>query len=421
MARIHRLTLLRLSLASLCILVATPALAISGDVSGYLQFANQNGGYCPYGRDCTGATYVQTEFGQPAPIRNALVYLYNYSAGVIGQGASDDNGHFDIVWSYPAGSLTNYDSYVYYFPYQKDGRVWVGYPDGSLRWWPSWVFSLRDGSINLGTIYWGPNSDDWQNAYWAAEKVWRESLALVGVYQTNFWVEVRGFADNMPGFMGYCPASCNHGTQHQVQLCETCGFDPQARVMHEMGHAAIQTAKPWKLPNLPDYNGLPGWTYKQPGWKVNAWEEAFATFLADSTIYWPNALQPHTCSTSKNACQPGLFNIEESDYPWYLKCATEEERWPLSGMRALWDIYDDQNEGYDNVSLGWAWWPIWDVLSLYPDGTARFAVDEIWDSSRTTVIHPDWRSGATYAHNLYSLYSPPWAWAGGPLSNNCYP
>jgi hypothetical protein len=409
------------------ILKAAPAFAVGGNVTGTLQFYQQNGSYCPTSgpnaRDCTGTNYPQSEFHQPAPIRHVPVYLYNEDLGVIGQTESDDSGYFNINYGTPWWYWnTGERNYVYYISRQAGLRVFVNYADGGYRWWPSWYIALNGGTYNMGTLYWG-SSDAWQNTYWAAEKVWRESLQYIGVFQTNYWVEIRGFTNNdVPGFLSCGGGSCNGCTQHKVLLDTTAGFAPQGRVMHEMGHAASQTAKPWRCPGsaLANFDGLPGWSFTRQLWKVNASEEALATFLADSTLYWPNATQPHTCNASQAECSTGSFNLETSDGA--SGCYVGEHRWPLSGMRMLWDAYDDPNDGYDQgVALGWAWWPLWDVLSHYPNGTGWAQTDEIWNSDYTAVDSPDGRSGVSYDYNLFNDYGGGWGSIQTTMWNNCNP
>jgi hypothetical protein len=443
MIKTHRLTVIGLSvvLFALAVFVARPALAANGTVTGTVFVHIQNGGYCSLTgptRDCTGAMYVSTcppgrecqgayndptRYNDWTRVKHAAMYVYSEGAvpdGQIGWGETDDAGYFNISWSYP-GNLPHPDqSYIAWLPTDSEGRFRVAYTNGSLRVYPSWTVTLQDGqTYNFGGMGWG--TDDWNNTYWGAAMAWYTNLIGSGWMQNQYWVEIRGFTDHaIPGFIDEdCPSSCAVGA-HKIVLDEHAGFSPQARVMHEMGHTAIQTEKAWSgfKPNFSYLrDNQPGWDYTSYEYKATAWEEADASFLANSTLYWPNAPEPYTCYAPLGFNCTYWYNVEFDT--WGPSCTTDEGRQAISGMRMLWDIWDDIPDGNDNVSEGWNyWWQLWDVLWYYPSGTGAIQADAPWNANRTAWTEPDQRSGELYAYHYLHTYG---VVTSQVRTQNCYP
>jgi hypothetical protein len=443
MIKTHRLTVIGLSvvLFALAVFTARPALAASGTVTGTIFVQIQNGQYCGPGffgdHDCTGAMYVkdcppgrecqgayndQTRYNDWTRVKHASVYVYSVGAGYIGFGQTDDAGYFNINWSYRYDLPHPDQSYVAWYPLNSESRFSVRYTNGSLRPYPTWTVTLQDGqTYNFLGMAWG--TDDWNNTYWAAAMAWYTNMMYMGGLQNQYWVEIRGFTDlAIPGFVDEaCPTSCGLGA-HKIKLGANAGFSPQTRVMHEMGHTAIRTEKEWKgyYSGSYDYgDGSEGeWSYDTYEYKATAWEEANASFLADSTLYWPNAPEPYTCDRGKNDyCDPAGLSSYSLELHW--PCIAEGGRQPISGMRMLWDIWDDIPDGNDNVSEGSNyWWRIWDVLSYYPAGTGATQADAPWDANRTTWTEPDQRSGELYGYHYLNTYG---VITSQVRTQNCYP
>jgi hypothetical protein len=225
----------------------------------------------------------------------------------VGQGSTDDNGHYNIYWQYPG-------LYPEYAPYIKiviatshaGGRFSIGISNGATPTAASGGFyPIHGGTKYIGGLVVGSSgAPHWHfNAYWAAERVWREAFGRVGVlsaYMTN--VDIRGFADNIPGFLGQCGTSCADGPNRRVQLDAGAGLAPQARVMHEYGHVASYFTHNFLV--YPDYCwpdtycANPGWGQTTPEWGMDGFEEAFATLGPNVTFWDPNAINPTTCWTT---------------------------------------------------------------------------------------------------------------------------
>lgn len=180
--------------------------------------------------------------------------------------------------------------------------------------------------------------------------------------------------------------------------CSREAYAPQARVMHEMGHIAVHKANPFKsIKNFCYPNqrcDQPSWYPSNPEWRADAFNEGIASFIASVALYRPEAVAPHNCvGIFQSACINEDNNLERSNGA---SCALDEDRWPLSTERFLWDIYDDVREDYV-VAADYDRRPFhefFDRLADYPDGLADHNDDEPWgDSARTVVDNYDGRSG----------------------------
>jgi hypothetical protein len=173
-------------------------------------------------------------------------------------------------------------------------------------------------------------------------------------------------------------------------------LSPQGRIMHESGHVASHLLKPKTAPSGDSaycYTGAApcGWTRWTPEFGHAAFEEAYALFFADVTLWLPSSVAPTSC-TSQNRCLVNSdFNIEETHWavnPSTCDWTNEEERWPISVERMLWDVYDSVAEvGAENVSEGAGnFWRLFANMTQYSAGINDHQIDEIWQNSARTVI-----------------------------------
>jgi hypothetical protein len=248
---------------------------------------------------------------------------------------------------------------------------------------------------------------------------WRTRLATAGWFVSYFTnKEIRGFADDIPSFFGNCPTSCANGVG--VQLDANAALRPQHRIIHELGHTSIQVSQAWTPATLGSNNcymkdGVNGWNFQNNEWACSGFEEGFATLLADTTLYQPNAVAPHSCLSS-GACATNSFNIETSTASG--SCSTNEASWPLTHIRYLWDVYDSVNDG-ETISEGTAnWWRLYRTYQHYPSGTGNHAADEHWNSTYTALDSTDGRGSRDYEWNYDNSYSLDTTTA---RSNNCNP
>jgi hypothetical protein len=413
MNTLNRLVLAALALAVL--LASSSASAESGWVEGRFRFWQKNGNYCPQSRSpCTGATYLYSEFDKKQPLRHADVFVWNATKGNIGTGSTDSNGNFLIQWSY-SGTLTEEQraqTRVWIRPWHAGDRFRVNYKNGQYP--NNWTgyFTLELGSTQseaqpVGHFYIGSSAspNHYYNVYWAAEMTWRTRLNTSGWFQAYFTgAEIRGFADSMPGFLGDCVSSCALGSEMKIQLDADAGLKPQARVMHELGHLAIYNSHAWHpAEDCYDMSGA-GWWANEPEYPCAAFEEGYATFLANSTLYGYTATAPHYCYSS-SYCPTGTFNLESSSgYP--CNGPGQEYYWPLTHMRYLWDVYDSIDDG-ETISEGSAgrWWRMYRVYQHYPSGTGSCAADEHWDPTYSYLDNPYGRGATSYRWNYDDYYS----------------
>jgi hypothetical protein len=393
--------------------VALPGVAHaeSGWVSGTWTFWNKNGNYCPTSRSCTGAHYTQAQYDTTQPLRKIEVFIENDTAGIIGRGVTDSSGNYNIQWSYN-GTLPNKDkTSVWVRPYHGDGRFVVHYTNGTYpnNWTPYFTISAgttesspqNRGSWCVGACT-SASPDPYYNVYWAAERAWTRRLATSGwfdAYLTD--TEYRGFQDDIPDFKGNCPTSC--ASNNTIQLDDSAGYKPMSRAIHELGHIVIENSQDWKpTDECYEKNGDGGWNRTEDEWACSGFEEAFATFLADSTIYNSTATAPHSCNSS-SACSANTYNIETSNGS---SCATGESGWPLSHERYLWDVFDQVDDGETVTEASPdRWWRMYRIYQHYPAGTGAYAADEHWNSSKTALDDKDGRGSYSYRRNYSSFYS----------------
>jgi hypothetical protein len=412
-----------LALGSL-VTLAPAAHAASGVVRGRILHYENQGGFCPCapqpdgtcldapGRSCVGARYRQSQFNTYRPVIRTRVRVVKADGTVIGTGSTNTtNGTFVVSWSDPASSVT---AQIQWYAEDRDGRfavrTWGG---GQLVFWGPMV-ALTNGTTsaspqNLGDYAWGSPSSPhaYTNVYAGAQQMWWWAMDFSSLMQARFTnVEVRGFAD-----VSWCQTSCweNDSGEKQVYLDTQAAFAPQARITHELGHAASDFAsKHGRFDRGSDYDyaGLgPGWSLNTPEWGAAMFEEGLATALGDMSWYAHDAWQPHTCLVSQAPCMLNQFDLELSPGP-ASTCnltMTQSERWPLNAARYVWDTYDSRVDGGDNVYRDVA--GVIDALNQFPHGRANGEDEEPWCCALFCwICDKDGRSSVDYRTNFQARH-----------------
>ena len=365
-----------------------------GFVAGAMQFYQFQGGFCPATRDCTGATYLQAEFGSYVPLRDAKFQIIADSGAVLGSGATDANGSFIASWCAP-GTLQSISAHVTWRGEHKDNRFFVRDANGAIFNLASAAFSLSAGTLATSPqqlpapLRWGaPNlPNPVANIYDGAWRTWNSLRVANRALAALNGLELR--ADSPQ-----CPSSCAIGSQNRIYLDPNARYAPQGRVMHEMGHivsyrasrdGSFQFSGAYCFPNT---SGTCGWNYDTEEWASVGLEEGLATFLGDTALYQKNATHPHTCVVSAAACGTGAFDVEAGG-----NCVSGQNRWPLTVSRYLWDAYDSSaDRAAETLDLSLT--QIIDVVFAFPNGSANHAKDEPWCGS--TVCDPDGRSAEDF-------------------------
>jgi len=404
---------------------ADSARAADGVVSGNWRFWNQNGNYCPTGNACVGARYPQSVYNSWQPVSNGTVWILDSGGSLLGAGSTDTAGNYRVAWSRPTFPA---QIQVIILPFQKDTRFffantagqWINNTSGNL----TTAVSSSTNPQNIGVRSIGTQTaPDWfYNAYWAAERQWRDVMALTGVLTANFTnVEVRGFANTIPGYLtptGTFPSSAAAGASKRVQLDSQAGLTPQARAMHELGHIATYVTHPWQFGA--NYTWAPPgqqpgaatWLATSPEFGSAAFEEAFATHYGNIAFWWDNAVTPTTCystahcyNTAGTTPTAGT-NIEATSYPSTTNnCNTTatnpESRWPLSAMRFFWDVFDNRNDadGDSYSANNGHFWQHLHNLAWYPNGTSENQHEDPWNPAKDALTEPDGRGSRSYREN----------------------
>jgi len=346
-----------------------------GVVHGRIWFYQHQGNYCTPSawRDCEGARYLSSQYHTNMPVGDVKVFVREGET-IVGQGVTDANGYFRISWWADHGvSKLNF----IWTAEHKDNRFAVRTGDGGT--WIMWTYELDtvfgstwDSPQWAGDYTWGsPGAEHpMSNVYDGARRMWNDSLSSSWTMQNRFAnLEVRSTNTR-------CSTSCAHGNENRIDLDGNAPYQPQGRILHEMGHiASYKGSHDWNVNTCANYSWGPnatGWSLDGPEWGCAAFEEALATFFGDTALYGANAATPRTC-LSTGECGDG-WDIERTP----ASCPTDSNRIPLNIDRALWDEFDNRNDGesiFENL------WVYFDQLEDYANGNENHAKDEWTDNS----------------------------------------
>lgn len=408
MSSVKTLAVATLTIAACWLLSTNAAQAASGYVSGYLQHYQNQGNYCANdGRSCYNATYLESEFHTPVPVRNVELYIRNKNDVVIGTGHTDTNGYYNMYWSSPTMPTA---ASVYWTMRHWDGRFQVFTSSGAtgILWFSG--FNVVNGTTfsapqNLSTATWGSAGAPHQytNAYDGAEKMWRNSLSWSTRMNSTFSnLSIRAFSDSVP--YANCGTSCAFGSLNLIQLDANAAYKPQARIMHEMGHIASYKSNPFINGGnycYPATAGTCGWSLTTAEWRAASFEEGLATFFGDTALYWGPNPEPLTC-LSVGACSRAAANNVETSTGTV--CGVGEDRWALSVDRYLRDMYDTVDDPGFNEAMYRPYSEFFDVLAQFSAGTANHQGDEPWNASYTAIDNYDGRAATDdFAFNFTSL------------------
>jgi hypothetical protein len=207
-----------------------------------------------------------------------------------------------------------------------------------------------------------------------------------------------------------CPNSCTDPVNKRVQLDDQAQWSPQGRIMHELGHIATYTARPWKKVSVYNYDGTGEyWDWATPEFGSAAFEEAMASHYGNMTFWNRHAsVTPTTCTSNGFTCYSGAgatlpnTDFELTSFPAATNnCIVNESLFPISAMRFLWDVYDNRNDATgDTYSAGSGdFWQHASLMQLYEAGTSLHQHEDPWNPTKTAVTEPHGRASASYAWN----------------------
>ncbi|WP_437566176.1 hypothetical protein [Sorangium sp. So ce542] len=413
--------------AGLLLAWSEEASAASGVVKGKIQFWQKQGNYCPSFRDCTGSNYLEADYDTAQPVAQVQIQVVDASNlnNVLGQGTTDVNGNYQISWS---TASTPPSAKILWKARHKDSVFEVvSASSGGIYYFTSGgSFTLTSGTTSgspqtLSTYTWGNSAspESLANLYDGAWRTWYYALRYSGLMTSRFTgVKVRAYDTS-------CPTSCASGSTKTVTIdSATSAFQPQGRIMHELGHIASYLSKPFVATLAYNYPSTScpagstcGWSLNSAEWQSSSFEEGIATFFGDVANYWFDAPVPTTCLSS-SWCSTAAFNVETSS-GLNASCATDEERWAISVERFLWDVYDDQVDTNYNDSVSISFSQFFSTLDGYASGFSNRQIDEAWSSSSyTTIDNHDGRNQDDFVFNLNSVHS---VNAATQADNNCVP
>ncbi len=392
------------------------ARASSGYVSGTVRFTQMQGNYCPTGRDCTGARYLESAFEQPAALRNIQVLIVDASdtSTVWGQGVSSSSGYFNIAWNNgSAGTLAAKIQIKYR---HQDTRFEIrSFTSNGIYFGTTATFTLANGTTSgspqaSGTYTWGSAASPsyLSNLYDGARRMWTDSLTssgLMGSKFTNIQIKAWSCADGKDSPGCECATSCASGSTVKIGTA-TMALLPQSRIMHELGHIVSSLASE-RAGGFTDasYNypltapGPVSWWATLPEWKAVSFEEGLASYYADTALYTPDAVVPATC-VGAGSCWEWLEDSKSSTFG----CPGDEDRWPRSVEKYLWDVYDSAEDSNYADTVEVVFWKTINTLYHYDPGTGDHQKDEIWNSSFSAVDNFDGQSAYDFRWNLQNSY-----------------
>lgn len=386
-------------ISALLLLPLLAACDSSGTVQGNLQFFQNQGNFCPAGRDCTGAKYTAAQFNTNQPIANVKVYIRRHSDNlVLGQGTTNNMGNFTMQWTLPEGNRRDVEAHLIIRYEHQNDRFTVNTEGGGFWISSSGSFVVEHNTVqNLGGFTAGNAASPpaIANVYDGAVKMWNNSLAQSALMAAVFsGVSIRAF-DNA----GTCPTSCAQGANNRILMDPNSTFMPQARVMHEMGHIASYVAsRNQEYTFGGDYcwpaTGNCGWNLNTAEWGAAQFEEGVATHLGDVGLYFPGATQPHTC-ISTNSCPNNTFNIETS---LGNSCTANQARQPIQSIRYHWDNYDslDDFAGAASDTLNQGMWNVVDTINDLNNGIFDNQKNEPWGPFLLALDDRDGRSNIDF-------------------------
>ena len=441
-------------------LITSQARASSGVISGTLQFYNKNGHYCPTGASCTQSLYKQAAYGTFTGFPEIEVILVNAANFQIASGSTDSAGNYKMSWAYGGGTGNVTGARLRVNFKQKHGRFVFHSLGGSHTTpmsSPSEPFTLVHGSTQLApqvlaTYKWGnavtPHTTP--NLYWAAWKMWEslKSSPRMVSYFTGLCILVGEKSSGIPVTSTDCQASsCAHGRFSKYNVGNlpswaekkptividgwpTTAFNPQSRVMHEMGHIADFLAGPSNgLLRSTGYNYdalTPNtWDEYSLEWRPTALTEGLATFLAVQAFHTEYDPGPYVCTANGNSgeagkrhCYPPGTVVDTDSIEDRLfggSCVTKEGRRPISAMRYFWDIYDFSSDGTDATDLttrdileSLAVWPCASYPACYLGGNLHDQFTSISSDFSSYTINNTQRdegNGWRYTLNMLNNYT----------------
>lgn len=152
----------------------------------------------------------------------------------------------------------------------------------------------------------------------------------------------------------------------------------------------------------PATTGSCAWSFSSAEYGAEQFEEALATFDGDTALYFKGNSEPHSCLSS-SYCTGSGSDIERSTAN-VSTCVANEDRFPVSAMRYLRDVYDSTADySGDNDQL--SYYKFLDTMDSWSAGTSDDQKDEPWNASFTAIDAEDGRSTNDMATALFSFQS----------------
>jgi hypothetical protein len=191
-------------------------------------------------------------------------------------------------------------------------------------------------------------------------------------------------------------------------------FDPQERVMHEMGHVADFVSAPSQgrvVQVNGERDGMSGWAYQTAEYRSKVMSEGLATFFASTALYVDNApsATARTCfangmggAGARHCWETANAVTADLESRGSGACVTSEGRFFTSNLRFIWDLWDAgvDNSPWDNIDA--SLWDIADAMNTAPCTNYPFcygsgSLHDAWSSVPSTV---NWTTAVVNAPDI---------------------
>lgn len=381
---------MRRYLLTLTLLAASSSLAhaYSGAVTGSWYFYDTRS----YTANAGEGPYTHAMKNTWRPIRHAKLYvILNGTNTVIGTGATNASGAFNIAWTSAVSNPSVRVQLRYESAFQVGGtprfRIATA-ADGNWVSTSAAVTAINGGTKAFGGLYMGST--------WAPHK-----QSTMFATATDFWTQAGSGSANLGTRLSgvrvrFPVAAASTGwtlSRTIIEMADNWVVFNNSTLAHEFGHVVAEVEFEQDALWGDCSWGGSGHSWDSTEWQGCAFQEGYANFVAAASFFAPFALSPTSYG----------YNIEAG-------CSGNNE-WSESNVaRMMWDIYDSRSDGLDGVQMPF-WWIV-DKTNIFPDGTSN-------RQDRENQVNQN----GTNAWDFYyhALYSGNGANVNvqGPLQGNC--
>jgi hypothetical protein len=374
-----------------------------GSVVVTVSFVETNGGYCPPGRSCLGARYLQSDYNVHKFLPEVPVAVRHKATGtILATGYAAPSIILPFAWlieiddaAFPF-CVWGEDFQIVSLMDEKDGRFAVYNTAANAMFANVTEHTSLQKDALINSQITSANGRAASNILRAAMRAW--VLLNTSHHLRPHFHQVRILPSTSNGSSANAPAKT-------VIIGQNHWYTGSA--MHEFGHlaeafAAASSGTPI-LPGAVDYCypalgcNQKVHDFTSPEHKHTAYTEGLAHFVWAASLYGQNANAPHIC-TSVSACPFGQWNLESTP-----TCDAGSDRQSLNVARYLWDLYDSNNDQAYNDALSYSFNVMFvETIRAFPAGFDNRQINEPLGvfNGVTYLDDPDGRSSDDHRYHF---------------------